>query len=100
MDYSLELGKEVLRGTLADLLERFASVRPSNLETLDEIVATDDLSRGGVHPSFGEVTLAQLLAAWVAHDLNHVGQIAKTMAKQYTDAVGPWREFLPIGDAP
>ena len=36
----------------------------------------------------------------VVHDLNHLNQIVKTMAKQYTDAVGPWREFLPISDAP
>jgi hypothetical protein len=46
------------------------------------------------------VTISQLLATWVVHDLNHVGQIVKTMAKQYADAVGPWREFLPIIDAP
>jgi hypothetical protein len=53
-----------------------------------------------VHPSFGEVSLDQLLAAWVVHDLNHTGQIVKTMAKQYRVAIGPWREFLAIVDAP
>ena len=46
------------------------------------------------------MTLGQLLATWTVHDLNHVGQVVKTMAKQYTDAIGPWREFLPIVDAP
>lgn len=46
------------------------------------------------------MTLRQLLATWVVHDLNHLGQIVKAMAKQYTDAVGPWRAFLPIIDAP
>ena len=46
------------------------------------------------------MTLRQLLATWVVHDLNHLGQIVKVMAKQYTDAVGPWRTFLPIIDAP
>ena len=46
------------------------------------------------------MTLGQLLATWVVHDLNHVGQIVKTMARRYTHAVGPWREFLPIIDAP
>jgi uncharacterized damage-inducible protein DinB len=86
--------------TLGDLLDRFASVRAANLESLDALVNADDLARRGVHPTFGEVTLGQLLATWVAHDLNHTGQIVKTMAKQYTDAVGPWREFLPIIDAP
>lgn len=86
--------------SLARLLDRFASVRSSNLEELDVLVGVDDLGRLGVHPTFGEVTLAQLLATWVVHDLNHTGQIVKTLSKQYGDAVGPWREFLPIIDAP
>lgn len=85
---------------LGDLLGRFAAVRASNLETLEALVEVEDLGRRGVHPTFGEVTLGQLLATWVVHDLNHLGQIVKTMAKQYTQAVGPWREFLPIIDAP
>jgi hypothetical protein len=85
---------------LTDLLDRFASVRTSNLETLEALVEVGDLGRRGVHPNFGEVTLSQLLATWVVHDLNHLGQTVKTMAKQYTEAVGPWRDFLPIVDAP
>jgi uncharacterized damage-inducible protein DinB len=86
--------------TLNDLLSRFASLRRSSLETLEALVQVDDLERRGVHPAFGEVTLGQLLATWVVHDLNHLGQIVKTMAKGYAEAVGPWREFLPIIDAP
>jgi uncharacterized damage-inducible protein DinB len=86
--------------TLPDLLDRFAAVRIANLETLEALIDVGDLQRRGVHPSFGEVTIGQLLATWVVHDLNHLGQIAKTMAKQYTEAVGPWREFLPIIDSP
>jgi uncharacterized damage-inducible protein DinB len=82
-----------------DLLDRFASLRASNLETLGELVASEDLERRGLQHAFGEVTLGQLLATWVVHDLNHLGQIVKTMAKQYTQAVGPWRELLPIVDA-
>jgi hypothetical protein len=66
---------------------------------LNALVQAPDLGRRGVHPAFGEVTLGQLLATWVVHDLNHLGQIVKTMAKQYTRAVGPWRELLPIIDA-
>jgi hypothetical protein len=85
--------------TLERLLDRFADVRAENLETMRELVGVDDLGRRGVHPTFGEVTLGQLLATWVVHDLNHTDQIAKTMAKQYGRAVGPWREFLPIIDA-
>ena len=86
--------------SLSDLLDRFAALRATNLKTLNELIAIEDLSRRGLHPAFGEVTISQLLAAWVVHDLNHLGQIGKTMAKQYTQAIGPWREFLPIIDAP
>jgi DinB superfamily len=85
---------------LVDLLERFASIRTSNLETLETIVGAGNLGRRGVHPTFGEVTISQLLATWVVHDLNHTSQIVKTMAKQYKQAVGPWRALLPIIDAP
>lgn len=84
---------------LSDVLERFSEVRSSNLEQLDALVSHDDLERIGLHPDFGEVTLDQLLASWVVHDFNHLDQIAKTMAKQYARAVGPWRAFLPIIDA-
>jgi uncharacterized damage-inducible protein DinB len=85
--------------SLDDLLDRFASVRRSNLASLEALVGDDDLERKGTHPDFGEVTIRELLSTWVVHDLNHVGQIVKTMAKQYTRAVGPWRAFLPIIDA-
>jgi uncharacterized damage-inducible protein DinB len=88
--------KDWKAGQVAD---RFASLRASNLEALDALVDVQNLSRRGVHPEFGEVTLAELLATWVVHDLNHLGQIVKTMSKQYATAVGPWRERLPIIDA-
>ena len=86
--------------SLGDLLSRFAVTRASNLELLKALVDERDLERRGTHPTFGEVTVSQLLATWVVHDLNHTGQIAKIMAKQFHDAVGPWRELLPIIDAP
>jgi hypothetical protein len=85
---------------LPELLERFADLRNSNLLLLDSLVVPEDLDRLGIHPDFGEVRLDQLLATWVVHDLNHIGQIVKTMAKQYTAAIGPWRQYLPIIDAP
>ena len=86
--------------SLDRLLDRFADLREANLRSLEDLVAPDQLDRRGVHPTFGEVTLGQLLATWVVHDLNHLGQIMKAEAKQYRDAVGPWREFLPIVEAP
>jgi hypothetical protein len=85
---------------LAELLDRFGEIRESNLLLLESLVHPENLGSRGVHPEFGEVRLDQLLATWVVHDLNHVGQIVKTMAKQYSEAIGPWRQYLPIVDAP
>ena len=94
-----EAGFARFAGTsLGDLLDRFAATRAANLIELEELVDEDDLGRTGTHPDFGTVTLGELLATWVVHDLNHLGQIVKTMAKQYVDAVGPWRAYLPIID--
>jgi DinB superfamily len=95
-----EAGFERFKGvSLSALLKRFAEVRSANLLLLESLVSPENLDRRGIHPDFGEVRLDQLLAAWVVHDLNHVSQIVKTMAKRYTEAVGPWRAFLPIIDA-
>jgi hypothetical protein len=82
---------------LSQLLEEFKSVRKRNLEILEsKNITIEDLSRKGIHPVFGEVTLQQLLATWTAHDLGHIGQIVRVMAKQYATEVGPWQEYLPI----
>lgn len=83
--------------TLDQLLDEFAAVRAGNLATL-AAWELDDARLGlrGRHPELGEVTLRQLLATWVAHDLGHLAQIGRVMAKQYTDAVGPWYEYLPV----
>jgi uncharacterized damage-inducible protein DinB len=83
--------------TLAELLATFAELRRQSLAALAGMKLTDaDLARSGVHPELGAVTLGQLLATWVVHDLDHTGQIARTMAKRYTDAVGPWTAYLSI----
>ena len=85
--------------SLADLLDEFARLRAENLAALTGWGLTDDhLALTGEHPAFGTVTLRQLLSTWVAHDLTHVAQIARVMAKQYRGEVGPWREYLPIMD--
>lgn len=79
------------------LLQRFAALRAGNLSTLESWHLTpQQLALTGRHPELGRVTLAQLLACWVVHDLGHVAQIARVMAKQYTDAVGPWKAYLPV----
>ena len=85
--------------SLAELIEEFARLRSGNLATLREWQLTDrELALEGEHPGLGRVTLQQLLAAWVAHDLGHVAQTARVLAKQYREAVGPWREYLPVLD--
>ncbi len=85
--------------TLATLLDEFAELRTENLVTLRGWSLTDrELALEGTHPAFGAVTLRQLLATWVAHDLGHLAQTARVMAKRHRDAVGPWRAYLPILD--
>ena len=81
------------------LLDDFARLRGESLRTLAAWAPTPvELALEGEHPEFGAVTLRQLLATWVAHDLAHVAQIARTMAKQHADAVGPWRAYLRVMD--
>ncbi|MBI2427390.1 MAG: DinB family protein [Ignavibacteriales bacterium] len=83
--------------TLTRLLDEFASLREKNIEIFRSAQITDEmLKRTGAHPTFGTVTLQQLLATWVAHDLNHIWQIAQVMAVQYKEHTGPWVEFLGI----
>jgi len=83
--------------SLGELLATFAELRRENLDALSGMNLSDeDLVRKGLHPELGEVTLGQLLATWVVHDLDHLGQIARTMAKAYTRAVGPWSAYLSI----
>lgn len=88
--------------TLQELLDTFDAERTRSLERLGELSLTDaDLGRPGLHPAFGQVTLGQHLSTWVVHDLTHVNQITRTVAAQYTEAVGPWRAYLSIlGTAP
>ena len=83
--------------SLDQLLVAFEQERAKNLATLDELRITPEmLALKGTHPALGTVTLSQLLATWVAHDLNHIGQIVEVMARQYAEAVGPWRANLAI----
>ena len=82
---------------LPDMLDDFASLRAQNLRDLAALQITPaDLERRGRHPEFGPVTLSQLLATWVAHDFDHVMQIARVLGTQYADEVGPWRRYLRV----
>jgi hypothetical protein len=83
--------------TLEQMLDDFAQARAKGLEDLRALKLTaEDLRRHGGHPSFGTVTLSQLLATWAMHDLTHLHQISRIMAYQYQEAVGPWVRFLGV----
>jgi hypothetical protein len=92
--------KELSRGkTLEQLLDEFRVLRAGNLEALRALAPRldgDALARKGLHPALGEVTLGELLSTWVAHDLGHVAQVARVMARQYREEVGPWIAYLPV----
>lgn len=96
--FEREAFRRLFAGTaVRDLLELFAIRRAANLAILDGLALTPEaLARNGIHPEFGSVTLAQLLATWVAHDLSHLAQIARVMAKRYSEDVGPWQAYLSI----
>jgi hypothetical protein len=89
---------EASRGrSMEDLLEEFAKLRRANLEKLDALrLGPSDFERPGRHPELGAVTLGQLLATWVTHDLGHIAQIARVMAKRYGADAGPWAKYLSI----
>ena len=89
---------EASRGKkLEELLDEFARLRAANIAALKALnLSASDLDRRGKHPKLGSVTMRQLLATWVAHDLDHVIQIARVIGRQYTDEVGPWTAHLRI----
>jgi hypothetical protein len=83
--------------SLSELLDEFAKLRAENLSTLRGWQLNDEqLELEGEHPELGAVTLRQLLATWVAHDLGHLAQTARVMAKRYKQDVGPWQAYLPV----
>lgn len=85
-------GKDLLQ-----LMNEFEQLRKENLVWLKSVkLNEDDLDKKGMHPSLGEVTLRNLLATWVVHDLTHIAQITRVMAKQYKEEMGPWPEFFRI----
>ncbi|MBK8725713.1 MAG: DinB family protein [Holophagaceae bacterium] len=82
---------------MAALLDEFEALRTANLQALaDFSLSPEDLAKRGLHPGLGTVTLEQLLATWVVHDLGHLAQAARVMAKRYAVETGPWIGYLPV----
>jgi len=89
--------KESEGKTLDQLLKEFEALRKKNMEWMRSLnLSEQDLAKKGIHPNFGEVTMSQLISAWVVHDLTHIAQISRVMAKQYKEEVGPWVAFLRV----
>ena len=89
--------KESKGKSLAQLLKEFKRLRKENIHWLKSLHLSDeDVYKKGMHPVLGEVTLKNLLATWVAHDLTHIAQITRVMAKQYKKEMGPWPDFFRI----
>ena len=89
--------QESVGKTMNQLLEEFIVSRRKNLAYLrSKNITENDLGKVGIHPKFGSVTLRNLLATWVAHDLNHLSQINRVLANQYKEEVGPCSEYLRI----
>lgn len=83
--------------SLDDLLDDFARARARSLQELRALaLGPGDMQRRGRHPAFGTVTLSQLLATWAAHDMTHLHQLARVLAHQYRDEVGPWSRYLGV----
>ena len=83
--------------SLGGLLDEFTRLRTENLKELRRLnLRTEDFEKRGLHPALGKVTLSQLLATWVVHDLTHLHQISRIMANQYREAVGPWSAYLGV----
>jgi hypothetical protein len=83
--------------TLTQLLDEFEELRRANIVAFKALrLSPEQLKSTGIHPTFGEVRLHELIATWAAHDLAHINQISRVMCRQYREAVGPWREFMSI----
>jgi hypothetical protein len=83
--------------SMQQLLDEFAAIRKQNMVWFRSLHLTEtDFDRKGMHPVLGDVTLRHLLATWVVHDLTHMAQITRVMAKQYKEEMGPWPEFFRI----
>ncbi|MHC4697769.1 MAG: DinB family protein [Planctomycetota bacterium] len=96
--YEMQGIYEVSEGrSVGEMLDMFESLRAQNIAELQAMRLTPDkLALRGIHPALGPVTLEMLIATWVTHDLNHIHQIAKCMAYQYRDTIGPWRGRMGI----
>lgn len=88
---------ESIGKSIPELMDEFEQVRQKNIEWLRSLhLSETDFVKKGKHPTFGDVTLQQLLSTWVVHDLTHLSQITRVMAKQYKEETGPWMQYFRL----
>ena len=79
------------------MLNEFADLRANNIKSITSLsISTEDFSKRAIHPELGVVTISELISTWVTHDLGHIAQKSRVIAKQYRDDIGPWKEYIPI----
>ncbi len=89
--------KEPQGRPLEELLDEFGALRQENLDRLRALeLQPAQLALRGTHPALGPVTLRQLLATWTAHDMAHLLQVSRVMARRLKTDVGPWAEYLSV----
>jgi hypothetical protein len=82
---------------LPQLLDEFSALRGESLDRLRALnLQPAQLELPGTHLALGPVTVRQLLATWTAHDLGHILQVSRVMARRYREEVGPWAEYLSV----
>jgi len=90
-------GLDIAGKSMEELLLEFRKLRLENLKELERFnLSKEDLSKKGIHPEFGEVTLKQHLSTWTIHDLNHINQICRVMSKKYVEDIGPWYKYIRV----
>jgi hypothetical protein len=97
--YDPETRGHVHRITLTgpELVEQLRPMRAQSLASLEALVPAD-LDRTGTHSELGQVTMAELLNQWAAHDTMHIVQAERALMQAFIPASGPWRSYFADHD--
>ncbi|HEY1047140.1 MAG TPA: DinB family protein [Bacteroidia bacterium] len=96
MDMSIHL-EIAAENTIEELLQEFETLRASNISELASYNLSDtDLHKTGMHPKLGQVRLSEVISTWTTHDLSHLSQILRILAKQNQQHVGGFETYLRI----
>ncbi len=89
--------EEVPDKAINSLLKEFKFLRELNLAEirrlqiqLSNLNVTEDFS------IWGKLSVKELMASWMVHDLSHIAKISRIMANRYETEVGKWSQHLDI----